>query len=116
MPWVNKTECIGCGICARECPVNAITMKDGKAEINMEKCIRCGKCHDVCPQNAVRHDSEKIPAEIEKNINKISISIKNFNTKEEKIASLERTIKHYNKEIKIAEETIKKINKLKEIQ
>ncbi len=60
MPWVDKDRCIGCGLCARECPAGAITMKNGKAEINMDKCTRCKKCHEICPQNAIRHDSEKI--------------------------------------------------------
>ena len=59
MPWIDKDKCIGCGICIRQCPVNAISMKEGKAEIDMDKCIKCGKCHDVCPQEAVRHDKEK---------------------------------------------------------
>ncbi len=59
MPWVDKEICTGCGICVRECPVNAITIKNKKAEINMKKCIRCKKCHEVCPQKAIKHDSEK---------------------------------------------------------
>jgi len=109
MPWINKDKCIGCNICVKQCPVNAIFMKDGKAEIDMEKCIRCGKCHDVCPQEAVRHDSEKIPFEINENIEKTKELMKNFNNKEEKQAFLERMIKHFNKEIKVAEKTIEKI-------
>jgi len=113
MPWVDKDKCVGCGICIKECPVNAIYMKNGKAEIDMEKCIRCGKCHDICPQQAVRHDSEKIPLETEKNLKKTRGLMKNFKTKEEKDAFLERMIKHFNKEIKVAENTIKEIEKLK---
>ncbi len=46
---------------SKKCPVNAISMESGKAEINIDKCIRCGVCHEVCPQQAVRHDSERIP-------------------------------------------------------
>jgi len=39
----------------------------------MEKCIRCGTCHEICPQNASRHVSEKIPEEIEDNINWVKV-------------------------------------------
>jgi len=112
MPWVDKNKCNGCGICARECPVGAISIKEGKAEIDMEKCIRCGKCHEVCPQDAVRHDSEKIPQEVEDNLEKTKRLMKNFETKEEKKAFLERMIKHYNKERKVAEKTIEEITNL----
>jgi ferredoxin len=111
MPWIDKDKCVGCEICVKECPVNAISMKEGKAEIDMEKCIRCGKCHEVCPQEAIRHDSEKIPLDVEENIKKTKELIKNFNSKKEKQAFLERMIKHFNKEIKVAEKTINKIKK-----
>jgi len=30
MPWIDKNKCTGCGICIRECPVDAISMKEGK--------------------------------------------------------------------------------------
>lgn len=116
MPWVDKDKCIGCSICIGGCPVNAISMENGKAEIDMEKCIRCGSCHDVCPQNAVRHDSEKIPFEVNENIKKTEELMKNFETSKEKQDFLGRMIKHYNKEIKVAEKTIEKISDLKEIQ
>jgi ferredoxin len=59
MPWVDEDMCVGCGVCVNECPVNAISMENGKAKINMSKCIRCKKCHDICPQKAIKHDSEK---------------------------------------------------------
>ena len=36
MPWVDKDKCVGCGICIRECPVDAIFMKEGKAIIDMK--------------------------------------------------------------------------------
>ena len=45
MPWINKDECIGCGICVKKCPVNAISIDDEKAKINMEECIHCGTCY-----------------------------------------------------------------------
>ena len=113
MPWIDQNKCIGCELCVNECPVNAIFMQNGKANINMDKCIRCGKCHEICSQQAVRHDSEKISQEIEKNYKKIIKLMNFFKTKEEKKTFLERMIKHFNKKIKIAEKTIEKINILK---
>ncbi|MBQ3815562.1 MAG: 4Fe-4S binding protein [Clostridia bacterium] len=39
---INEDECIGCGTCAGECPVEAISEKDGKYVINPDECIECG--------------------------------------------------------------------------
>lgn len=50
---VNKEVCIGCGTCIDSCPVSAISMVDGKAEINQDICIHCGTCTGVCPVNAI---------------------------------------------------------------
>jgi len=66
MPYVNKNMCIGCGICVDECPVDAISMKNGKAAIDMKKCIRCKKGHKICPQKAIKHDKEKNKKEVKK--------------------------------------------------
>jgi ferredoxin len=109
MPWIDKNKCTGCGACIDVCPVNAIAMKEGKAEIDMDKCIRCGKCHDICPVNAVRHDSEKIPIEVNQNLEKTKKLMGHYKTEEEKKAFIKRRIKHFNKEKKVAEKTIKKI-------
>ena len=41
---VNPATCIGCNLCVTNCPVNAITMVDGKAVIDNSKCIQCDIC------------------------------------------------------------------------
>jgi ferredoxin len=46
-------ECVGCGTCFGECPVNAIVEKDDKYEILPDKCDDCGMCVEVCPVEAI---------------------------------------------------------------
>ena len=47
-------NCIGCMICSRSCPVQAIAFDPwNQAQIDQEKCIRCGVCRTNCPENAI---------------------------------------------------------------
>jgi len=51
---INDENCTGCTVCAKKCPVDAIS--GGKKEvhyINQNACIKCGQCYDVCNFNAV---------------------------------------------------------------
>ncbi|MCG8570768.1 MAG: YjjW family glycine radical enzyme activase, partial [Spirochaetes bacterium] len=41
--------CIHCGKCAVNCPVHALTLKNGKIAWNQEKCIDCDQCLKICP-------------------------------------------------------------------
>ncbi|NOQ21222.1 MAG: 4Fe-4S dicluster domain-containing protein [Candidatus Aegiribacteria sp.] len=45
-------ECIGCGACMPECPVDAISEGD-KYTIDPETCIDCGACVPACPVGAI---------------------------------------------------------------
>jgi len=58
MPWVRNDLCAGCGVCVDSCPVDAIDMSKGKAEIIQNRCINCGRCLSACPQEAIRPNSE----------------------------------------------------------
>jgi heterodisulfide reductase subunit A len=51
--YVITDLCNSCQACVQICPVNAITMVEGKAKIDPFQCIGCGACIPVCPQEAI---------------------------------------------------------------
>ena len=57
MAYIITDDCIACGSCASECPVNAISEGDGKYVINADECIDCGTCADACPMGAITPDA-----------------------------------------------------------
>ena len=57
--YVDENKCIGCSLCARECPANTIKMvpnpkKPGKklAVVNYDACVFCYHCVYICPVKA----------------------------------------------------------------
>lgn len=57
---VDSAKCIGCNLCIPNCPVSAITSKNGVAVIDKDKCIGCGICevgnvddYNGCPVSAI---------------------------------------------------------------
>ena len=56
---VDPELCKGCGRCAKECPLEAISIVDKKAVIT-EKCVVCGVCSKVCKYNAVLREESSV--------------------------------------------------------
>ena len=47
-------KCIACGLCVRNCPNEAIFLKDNVAAIDYTKCNGCGTCVSKCPKKAIQ--------------------------------------------------------------
>ena len=63
--WVvstNVARCRDCYRCVRTCPVKAVRVQEGQAQVVPELCIACGSCVLACPQEAkvVRDDTEVV--------------------------------------------------------
>lgn len=52
-PYADLEKCTGCGICAENCPVEAIRMVDGIPVTDYKLCINCLCCNECCPESAV---------------------------------------------------------------
>ncbi|MBC8228751.1 4Fe-4S binding protein [bacterium] len=65
--YTSIPNCRDCYKCVRHCPVKAIKIQNGHAEIVDERCIHDGICVDECPQRAIRVESsiEKVKSFIE---------------------------------------------------
>jgi len=50
---VDNDKCVNCGSCDSECPVSAISEKDGHRWIDPDKCQGCGVCAGACPVEAI---------------------------------------------------------------
>ena len=52
---VDEETCIGCEICRKRCPVNAVTGEKKQVHsIDIAKCIKCDVCYTNCPAKAIR--------------------------------------------------------------
>ena len=53
MAFAIGDACVACGACEAQCRVGAISMGDGKFEIDPATCIECGSCAGACPTGSI---------------------------------------------------------------
>lgn len=63
---INQDLCIGCGNCSIVCPMQAINIKENKAEVDKDLCVECSICYRNadCPVNAIKSSRLKWPRTI----------------------------------------------------
>jgi formate hydrogenlyase subunit 6/NADH:ubiquinone oxidoreductase subunit I len=76
-----RENCIGCRLCMRDCPSNAIQIrkvgdKRFECEIDMSKCIYCAQCVDSCPKDALRATNDFELAQLDRSKLKVTYDAK----------------------------------------
>ena len=59
-PIIDKDACVGCKRCWVFCPETAISMVDGKADVNYDYCKGCGICAEECLVRAIKMEREEV--------------------------------------------------------
>ena len=80
---IREEDCIVCGICAKKCPANAITVDRNKRTWTIERmqCIQCNCCVEVCPKTCLRMENQYTEPGPEKVVDVVNVP------KQEKAAS-----------------------------
>jgi len=51
---ISQDDCINCGLCIRQCPLEALSQEEGVILINHDRCQCCMRCVTHCPKDAFR--------------------------------------------------------------
>ncbi|MCX6798502.1 MAG: 4Fe-4S binding protein [Candidatus Diapherotrites archaeon] len=63
-----RDKCIGCGLCTRVCPAEAVVLipEEKKIRYHMSRCCFCAQCVEVCPVKALETTQEFLLADYKK--------------------------------------------------
>ncbi len=98
-PYIDNEKCIGCGVCAKNCPMGTIKIENKKAVIKKEICNRCGRCLPACKFGAINEKASGyrlyIGGRWGKKVDRGTPLDKIFGSEEEILSAVEKTILFY---------------------
>lgn len=74
---ISAEQCVGCGLCVKDCVFGNIVVKQGKAKV-LGACKLCGHCLAVCPQSAVEIEDYSMDEVVPYDRNTFSVSSENL--------------------------------------
>ncbi|MFI3322374.1 MAG: 4Fe-4S binding protein [Rikenellaceae bacterium] len=92
---INNSLCTGCNQCLKNCPKNAIEVREGVYSIDYSLCVSCGKCFKTCAEDAIRLN---IPVE---QINEAFDKAKQYEESNSSVQQLSSESKFLREQIKI---------------
>ena len=70
----KREDCIGCGLCVRNCPALAIKMKENrKVKFDLTLCSYCGTCEEVCPKKCIKLTQEYLMTTTDKHSKELTV-------------------------------------------
>ena len=72
---INPELCVSCGSCIERCQMDAISMGETSAVVDLKRCIGCGVCVPACPQDAILLKKKEKEVEIPKNTAELYMKI-----------------------------------------
>ena len=58
---VDRKRCVACGVCALQCPREAIEICKGSyAAVDTDRCVGCGICEKACPAGAISVQEQEV--------------------------------------------------------
>jgi len=71
----DRDECIGCKLCIKVCPAEAIEFIPDKKKIriHLDHCIFCSQCNDICPVKCLNMSEEFLLADTDRSSSKLIV-------------------------------------------